>query len=270
MRFNKFANYLLIAAILFFSIKANCKEPYPEDYRNEVSISGVNAEIIANGVPFDERKPAILQRITDGKYDTSLVFNPTSGGKTLQINFLKPVYIKEIILTIDLLQLDPQYRDNEIMIEIASDKQTMPCEGLNYKINGKNETCKISFQELRFANILKFKLLAINFMRTIYIKELNIIYNNQPNYSPSISVDTIQKKYLKNSGHGLKEWEFSFSHDQKIDEEKLEFEILQNLIYQAILGDKKVEKIFLNYSPSEADKGEVASSLKSWFLNNKK
>jgi len=260
---------ITVVYILFLSISVNCKSKTEQDFIGNANVSGINTEITANGIRLSERKHSNLQILFDGKNTLSLAIDPTLDGKTLLLDFIRPVYIREVIITIDLSQDNQNSYSNEVLFDIYADTDGLPCDGFNYIISGKEESHRILFKSAEFATILKFKMLGINFRRTIYIKELKIVYSNIPLFIPTMDVEDMQKRYIKSKGNEDKEWEFSFGDLRDGEVEKLELKILQNLVHKALLGDKNAENLFLNFSPTSADKGEYISCIHDWYLSCK-
>lgn len=178
----------------------------------------------------------------------------------LSMTFSEPIYVSRIKLIIGGIENDSN-KATHIRIEFKWDKDAPLCDYLLYKIDMKQPIQIIDFSKARFASLLKYKYVTFSIVKDkdyqdtdkiLILNKLFIVTTKSSLFKQNKSLYEIQKNYLECQNDGC-----------EITKDSID--VLQNLIYLALNGDKKAEKIFLSLKSAQADSSEFISNLKDWF-----
>jgi hypothetical protein len=201
----------------------------------------------------------------------------STANDSIHVSFEQPVYISKLILHENVnssraITERPEY----IHLRMGGNESDFISDWIDYPMQNNNTSHVISFRDPQgFCSIFRAKVLTIdiqpeNIESSRHVKlalnRIEIIFDNQPFLKPTITLDEIKQRYVR----GRKEWNINtavkFRTLRQIDiEEQLSYELMLNLSYYALLGNREAETLLMSYSPSGAHDGEYASGIRSWY-----
>ena len=200
-----------------------------------------------------------------------------NSGDIIEFTLSKPVYIAKMILKLSNNEFNKKKKIVKSLRITGAEKYSIP-EDFYYTINTESDTQIIEFSNRQmFFNIFRVEKITLSFdselskdSEILPIKSIELIFKNNPDYVPTMPLDEIKSRYVKNR----KTWDISsvarYHTIKQMDvEDKLQYLVLLDLSYYA-LTNKEAESILFSYSPTGAHTGEFRSSVISWFEMNKK
>lgn len=254
----------MLLILLFGIIILSCKEKtYTEEFM--YTESGVTLKIITSS----------SKQILSGDFCSKEVFSLNnknnkigcllkgSNENYIKVIFSKPVYLKSIDL--ETTWSSEENRNDLIGIGISQDED-MSEYFMYYKLEKRNYMKTISSDMIKFANLLRIKSVEINIYdkdksyvngKEIIINKIKFHFNEKNSYKPKNSLDEIFKNYFK----GKKIWYYD---DKDLSYEK-KYDIIADLIYYALKGNKRAEELLNNINAKKSDESESISNLKNWY-----
>ena len=220
-----------------------------------------------------------FSRLFDGNPNTGCDWPEDYGW--LEFSFSRPVYVDKVELSNTLSVLNGEKETREIKIEMYPGDEPDDagiCEMVEIEIKpGKN--AKVVELEKGLTKLLPVWVIRMDvWVGTSQLSwdEIQFSFRDEPVFKPTMSVGKIEKKYVNRYGEGEKYWKLdALSDDASEKKWQLQLEIMMNLIYAALQGDDKAERLLHDYNPSGAATGEWASALwywyemtKAWKVNN--
>jgi len=197
-------------------------------------------------------------------------------GRDIKIVFNKPIYVKEIKISLDFLhnEKDTDVLDKKLRVELYSDENEIFGDFYTKNIDFTKKYQIIVNNDFTYATLLKSKVIVIEIVndeenedngKQVKINNIYIITHDKIDYKPTMTFENIKKKFFIYSN---KEKRLVLKNPDIFYEEN-ESEV-KDLIYYALTNNKDVEQLFIDNPPKMTDLSEWHSALVNWYILTKK
>ena len=267
--------------ILFVIIHCGCDDSGVVDLseKDNFKIGNNNIKILAKTKIFSFDKNKIkLSNIFDSKEETYWFLQAGYKGE-ISFIFQNPIYIYKIIIEVNNLKttnLKYNIYKGKLSFNFYKDENTVFADGLQYDISVK-KIIEVFIPNNTICSILKTKILTVSIDDTlakdcegIFINEIKLFLTIDPFFKPTLPVNTIIKKYHIKPNV---KWKICGNNALYLNKEeqcvKEQEEVINNLVYSALKGNKTAEKILYDYSPGDVCDNEWISFVLEWYEDMK-
>lgn len=247
--------------------------------KDNFKIGNNNIKILAETKIFSFDKNKIkLSNLFDSKEETYWFLQAGYKGE-ISFIFQNPIYIYKIIIEVNNLKttnLKYNISKGKLSFKFYKDEDTVFADGFQYDISDKKIN-EIFIPNNKICSILKTKMLTVFIDDTlakdcegIFINEIKLFFSKDPFFKPTLPVNTIIKKYHIKTNE---KWKICGNNVLYLNKEeqflKEQEEVINNLVYSALKGNKTAEKILYDYSPSDVSDNEWISFVLEWYEDMK-
>ena len=251
----------IVGLIIVFIVFVYVTYSLTVEEKKDVVIIGT--KVHARSYYFKERYKKATSINIDYFFDDDI---KTGSDKDVSLKFYQPVYLESVEVSLGDKTAHSDSNKKEILyLKLAPNDDTFLEHVVKTKIIKGRKKYLIEIED-RMLELLRVGWIKI-MVNDYNIQEITFTTRKKPKYVNTISLKSIETKYIK----GKSKWQFAWSDSNATKEQaKLEEEVFLNLFSLGLQGDGRAIEIINSFSPTGTFDSEAAYEFERWFESTKK